>query len=151
MTQRSISVFALSAFAGLLLAACSSASDADDATVEGRSALIDADGRKVLPNWATDEEAAIERLAPAPRAPRSEQAPASGFRVPAEYAPVSTVVMTWAGHPDVLRGISTAAAAAGANVWMVGGPASMDGVAAEKYRPLSFAFDSIWPRDYGPV
>jgi agmatine deiminase len=151
MMKRPISAFALLAFTGLLLGAgCATGAGEEDAIALGHSALIDANGRKVLPNWATDEEAAIERVAPAPRA-RSEHAPASGFRVPAEYEPVSTVVMTWAGHPDVLSGISSAAAAAGADVWMVGGPGSMPGVAADKYRALSLGFDSIWARDYGPV
>lgn len=105
----------------------------------------------MLPNWATPDELAVERTAPTRPEPRAETAPAPGFRVPAEYEPARAVVMTWAGFSDVLRGIAVAAADADAEVWMVGGPASIDGVPANRYRSLDIGFDSVWTRDYGPV
>ncbi|WP_394849495.1 agmatine deiminase family protein [Pendulispora brunnea] len=140
---------------GILLAGagCSSAGDTGEPSDEG---AVSANLRtKNLPNWATEEELAIQsRVAPpSPEAIANEvdAAPGAGYRVPAEYEPVSTVVMTWTAHTDVLRNISVAAAGAGANVWMVGGPSSISGVPSSKYRALNIDYDSIWSRDYGPV
>ncbi|WP_394824782.1 agmatine deiminase family protein [Pendulispora albinea] len=147
----------------LMGAGCASNADeqtgAEDTNVSDvtRNALVDHEGSARstgLPNWATEEELAVQRNARAPQeraeaAP--EAAPAPGYRVPAEYEPVSTVVMTYAAHTAVLRGIAVAAAAADANVWMVGGPSSISGVPANRYRALSYGYDSIWSRDYGPV
>ena len=126
----------------------------DDDHVRNESAgrpLVHANGREVLPNWATNEELAVQRTAKAPADLRDSPGPGAGYRIPAEYEPVSAVVMTWAGHTEVLRGIAVAAAAAGADVWMVGGPSAIAGVPAERYKPLPLGFDSIWSRDYGPV
>ena len=113
--------------------------------------VLDVDAAEVLPIWATDEELAVQRNAPPPIDDPDDAAPDPGYRIPAEYEPVSTVVMTWAGHSGVLKGIAVAAAAAGADVWMVGGPPSIAGVPADSYRALSLDFDSVWSRDYGPV
>ncbi len=156
MARRGLGIVRLVAGASVvLLAACATSTDGDtigiDETATTQGAMLDEDGRLVLPNWATDEELAIENEAPPPAVERGIFPPASGFRVPAEYEPVSTVVMTWAGHTSVLRGIAVAAAAAGADVWMVGGPSSIAGVPAERYRALPIGYDSIWSRDYGPV
>lgn len=112
--------------------------------------VTDRDGNVVLPNWATAEEQAIEDETPAPRE-MIRSAPALGYRVPSQFEPVQAVVMTWAGYTTTLSAISVAAAAAGAQVWMVGGPSSIPGVPAARYKSLPFGYDSIWARDYGPV
>lgn len=160
MATRRLGIVRLVGFASVFVgAACSSSADeavrAHEEGASSRQAIVDAmrgDDRSVLPNWATDEESAIERDAPPPSAMRAVGVPpAAGFRVPAEFEPVSTVVMTWAGHPDVLRGIAVASAAAGANVWMVGGPSVIANVPADRYQALDYGYDSIWTRDYGPV
>jgi agmatine/peptidylarginine deiminase len=136
----------------LLVAACASSTDDEEPTTVAHGAIVDDEGRPVLPNWATDDELAIENEALPPSVGRGAGLPpAPGFRVPAEYEPVSAVVMTWAGHTNVLRGIAVAAAAAGADVWMVGGPSSIAGVPADRYVALPFGYDSVWSRDYGPV
>lgn len=137
-------------------AGCSSAGDTGDESEQ--SAVSTSQVRahtKNLPNWATEEELAIQSKAAPPSsrafADEAEAAPGAGYRVPAEYEPVSTVVMTWTAHTDVLRNIAVAASGAGANVWMVGGPSSISGVPAAQYRALDLDYDSIWARDYGPV
>ncbi len=151
---RQLRILPLVALAGLLVAAGCSTTEGDDfdsseARIE--SAVTDSDGNKVLPNWATAEELEIEQSTPAPATPRSSRAPLAGYRVPAQFEPVQAVVMTWAGYTETLRGISVATAAAGAQVWMVGGPASIAGVPAANYKALPFGYNSIWSRDYGPV
>jgi agmatine deiminase len=125
----------------------------DEALVqdEDASEALEFNGRKVLPNWATPDEEAIARRAPAVDPRADTPPPPEGFRVPAEYEPVQTVVMTWAGHSPVLSGIAAATAQAGAEVWMVGGPAQIAGVAAAQYKAVPLGFNSIWARDYGPV
>ncbi len=105
---------------------------------------------QVLPNWATPQE--LEQMASAPQALTADSAtpPAFPIRLPAEYEPHQAVVMTYAAFTDLLDDISRNVAAAGDQVWMVGGPASIDGVPADKYKPLGFAYNSVWSRDYGP-
>jgi agmatine deiminase len=149
---RSLRLLPVVTLGALLLAVgCSSADSEDLGTSESRSAIIDDEGRTVLPNWATDEEAAIEAKATQPIARGDSAPPPAGFRIPAQYEPVSHVIMTWAGHNDVLRGIAQASAAAGAEVWMVGGPPTMAGVSAQRYKSVGIGFNSVWTRDYGPV
>ncbi len=152
---RPLRILPLVALAGLLVAAGCSATASDDEieTSDARitHAVTDSEGNSVLPNWATAEELAVEQSTPAPPTPRASFAPTVGYRVPAQFEPVQAVVMTWAGYADTLRGISVAAAAAGAQVWMVGGPSSIAGVPADHYKALPFGFNSIWARDYGPV
>jgi agmatine deiminase len=118
---------------------------------EDATELPEFNGRKVLPNWATPEEEAIERNAPPIDARAETSPPPAGFRIPAQYEPVQTVIMTWAGHAPVLSGIAAAASSAGAEVWMVGGPKQIAGVVSNRYKPLALGFDSVWARDYGPV
>jgi agmatine deiminase len=155
MARRQLRILPLVALAGLLVAAgCTASADGDDAeTSEARitHAVTDSDGNRVLPNWATAEERAVEEATELPVSPRGSVPPGPGYRVPAQFEPVQAVVMTWAGYQNTLKGISVAAAAAGAQVWMVGGPASIPGVPADHYKSLPFGYDSIWMRDYGPV
>ncbi len=139
--------------AALVLASCQSESpvpgDAQDHSA-ARSAPLDAPRKQPLPNWATPEEAELERKADPPDvSPRA--APPSGFRVPAEFEPMQVVVLTWAGDEEMLEGIALAAATAGADVWVVGGPSAIPGVPEAKYRRLDFRYNSVWARDYGPV
>jgi len=103
----------------------------------------------VLPNWATEAELLLQRTRPRPPAPPYAPPPA-GFRMPAEIEPAQAVVMTWAGFNTMLRQIAVAVADSGAEVWMIGGPSSISGVPADRYRRLNLAFDSVWTRDYGP-
>ena len=130
---------------------CGGSNDDPVGNESTRRPQVDEDGREILPIWATDDERAIQRSARLPVDRPGAPTPGAGYRIPAEYEPVSSVVMTWAGHTDVLRGIAVAAASAGAEVWMVGGPSSIAGVPADRYEPLSLRFDSVWSRDYGPV
>lgn len=114
--------------------------------------FIDEDGKRVLPNWSTDEEAAI--AAQALESPLSESArvaPNGSFRVPAEYEPISAVVMTYTGFRSMVAATAKAVAEAGAEAWVVGGPSSISGVRADQYRRLNFNYDTVWARDYGPV
>lgn len=104
-----------------------------------------------LPNWATPEERKLQALAGPPKLGEGKAAPPDGFRVPAEYEPMQGVVMAWTDYETMLQQISQYVAQAGAQVWMIGGPSSLSGVPAAQYRRLSFSFDSVWTRDYGPV
>lgn len=153
--KRSLQLAALFIITGTLASACASNGgedvSSDEAAVRTGGTVVDSDGRVVLPNWATESELAAERTAEPPAEPLTREAPPSSYRIPAEYEPVSTVIMTWAGHSPVLSGISVAAAAAGADVWMVGGPSSIPNVPAARYRAMSWGYDSVWSRDYGPV
>ena len=150
MLRTSLRVLPIVALGAVVFAAgCASVTEDEGGAASDSQAIMN--GKPVLPNWATEEELAIESRSAPPDPRANTTPPAKGFRVPAEYEPVSTVIMTWAGHPAVLRGISQASAAAGADVWMVGGPATMPGVAKDRYKSLGLGFNSIWSRDYGPV
>ena len=154
MARRQIRLVRFVAAVALVGAACGGSPDEQVSDRPGRTARPPVVGDRApqgLPNWATEEELAVQRNAPPPVDLPDDEAPAEGYRIPAEYEPVGTVVMTWAGHTEVLKGIAVAAAAAGAEVWMVGGPSSIAGVPADSYKALSFDFDSVWARDYGPV
>jgi len=58
--------------------------------------------------------------------------------------------MTWTSYTTMLEEIAGYTAAAGAEVWMVSGPASIPGVPADQYERLDFDYNSVWSRDYGP-
>ena len=100
-----------------------------------------------LPNWL---DAARETRKAVKSVP-SDRATPSDFRIPAEYEPVAAVVMGWAGYTPMLGSIARAAAnGGGAQVWSVAGPASLQGVPADKYSSVNLPLDTVWVRDYGP-
>ena len=103
-----------------------------------------------LPNWAADWERPIQELTPLPTVPDGGPPPA-GLRLPAEYEPTRAVVIAYTDYPAFLGQIAVHVAAAGAEVWAIGGPGGLTDVPAAQYVPLSFPFDSVWTRDYGPV
>lgn len=103
-----------------------------------------------LPNWAADWERPIQDLTPFPGFPDGGPPPA-GFRLPAEYEPTRAVVIAYTDYPTFLRAIAVEVAAAGAEVWAIGGPSSLTDVPADRYVRLDFPFDSVWARDFGPV
>ena len=132
------------AFLLLALGACTAATTSDPASTDSQNQTA-AEAETFLPNWATPAEEAIESSAPPPSARLASAAPNAGYRVPAEYEPVQTVAMTWTGSTSVLAGIGVAAAKAGAQVWMVGGPRSITGIPAETIRRLAIEFASSKP------
>ncbi|MCM2266321.1 MAG: agmatine deiminase family protein [Elusimicrobiales bacterium] len=103
-----------------------------------------------LPNWIDSGREKADGRPPL-MAPSRRGAPPSGFRMPAEYEPVGAVVMGWAGYTPMLNGIARAAAGPGkAQLWVVGGPASISGVPAASYSRINAPLDTVWVRDYGP-
>lgn len=107
-----------------------------------------------LPNWATEEELEILREANARgliAVRAASQPPAGDFRVPAEYEPTQAVLLTWAGYTSALGEIAAHVASSAAEVWVVGGPNSINGVPASLYRRLGFSYNTVWTRDYGPI
>lgn len=103
----------------------------------------------ILPKWLTPEELQARSAHPLREAREAQAAPA-GARTPAEFEPVGAVVMAWTAFPEVLQATAEATSRGGADVWMLGGPASIPDVPAERYRSLDIAFDTVWIRDYGP-
>jgi len=103
-----------------------------------------------LPNWIDKEREQSDGRAPALAATRRGVTP-SDFRMPAEYEPVSAVALGWAGYTPMLSGIAKAVTGLGrAQIWVVGGPASISGVPADKYSRIPARLDTVWMRDYGP-
>ncbi|KAJ3000457.1 hypothetical protein HDV02_005322 [Globomyces sp. JEL0801] len=111
-----------------------------------------------LPNWLDETRESVNsthipmaervsRLASSGRA-----SPTTKFRVPAEYEPVSAVVVGYAGYTSMLQKIGQATTnQGGAEFWAVGGPSQISGVSSSKYRQIDLPLDSVWMRDYGPV
>lgn len=119
---------------------------AADAKNKSVSETFGLDLNNPLPNWvdSSREKTKDER---AIRAVPQAVTPAD-FRIPAEYEPIGAVVLGWAGYSQMLNGIAKAASSAGAQIWAVGGPSSISGVA--NYTPISLRIDTVWVRDYGP-
>ncbi len=103
---------------------------------------------QVLPNWATPDE--LRRQTASRPQYHLGDPPQGDFRIPAEFEPVQAVVMTWAGFQTMLTSIAKGVMNADAEVWMVGGPASIAGIDSEYYRAFNFSYNSVWVRDYGP-
>src|SRR5512145_1944488 len=82
----------------------------DAERTQTRHAAVDDEGNVVLPNWATDDEQALEAATPPPEELRGRLPPASGLKLPAELAPTRAVVMTWAGYTTMLKAIAGAVA-----------------------------------------
>lgn len=107
-----------------------------------------------LPNWAEPNEARVDSFASNMEewgVGRVASEPPSGVRLPAEYEPTESIVMSWKGYEDVLEKISVEVAKAGADVLMIGGPESIDGVPQNQYFSVSLPSNSVWARDYGPT
>lgn len=103
-----------------------------------------------LPNWIDKDREQADGRAPAVSATRRGVTP-SDFRMPAEYEPVAAVAIGWAGYTPMLSSIAKAVTGpARAQIWAVGGPASISGVPADKYSRIPARLDTVWMRDYGP-
>ncbi|OGS46842.1 MAG: hypothetical protein A3J79_14405 [Elusimicrobia bacterium RIFOXYB2_FULL_62_6] len=101
-----------------------------------------------LPNWI---DSGRERADGRPPTRMTRAAVPADFRIPAEYEPVSAVVISWAGYTSMLTAIAKGASGAGrAAVWGVDAPASISGVPASQYSQISAPIDTVWVRDYGP-
>lgn len=113
---------------------------------------LQADVTSPLPNYATPAELQSATAAdwefPAFRAGLK---PAPGLRLPAEYEPMSAVVMTYAGYPQFIQSIARAVVDAGAQAFILGGPSSISGLDSSRYRSLNISYNTIWSRDFGPV
>jgi len=108
------------------------------------------DLNKPLPNWIDQSREKADGRAPI-MAPTMRGATPSDFRMPAEYEPVSAVTIGWAAYTPMLTGIAKAVTGLGnAQLWAVGGPASIPGVPAAKYTRIPAPLDTVWIRDYGP-
>ncbi len=113
------------------------------------SVSFSADISKPLPNWIDPN-----RETPDGKGPflldRRLAVPAS-FRIPAEYEPVSAVVLSWAGYTDMLAKIARAACVNGkASVWINAAPQSISGLDSQCWQKIPAPVDTVWVRDYGP-
>ncbi|MGD9642107.1 MAG: agmatine deiminase family protein [Elusimicrobiales bacterium] len=103
-----------------------------------------------LPNWIDQSREKADGRAPIMAPTRRGMTP-SDFRMPAEYEPVAAVTIGWAAYTPMLTGIAKAVTGLGnAQLWAVGGPASISGVPASKYTRIAAPLDTVWIRDYGP-
>lgn len=108
------------------------------------------DLNKPLPNWIDHSREKADGRAPI-MAPTMRGVTPSDFRMPAEYEPVGAVAIGWAAYTPMLSSIAKAVTgAANAQLWAVGGPASIAGVPAAKYTKIPAPLDTVWMRDYGP-
>lgn len=115
------------------------------AAFQGASAL---DVNNPLPNWI---DSSREKADGRPPVRFAKANPPADFRIPAEYEPVSAVVMGWAGYTSMLNAIAKAASGPGrAAVWAAEGPSSVSGVPASQYSQINAPIDTVWVRDYGP-
>lgn len=108
-----------------------------------------------LPNWLDPSREVLlqDSLGLIGLAPFQDSPPPSNFRVPAEYEPSSTVILSWSGFEGLLEGIVKAAVNQG-NVSVVAakGPKSISGLSdPSRYKSASIPTDTVWIRDYGPV
>lgn len=105
---------------------------------------------KPLPNWIDHSREKADGRGPSSAATRRGMTPAD-FRMPAEYEPVSAVAIGWAAYTPMLSSIARAVTGpANAQLWAVGGPASISGVPAARYTKIPARLDTVWMRDYGP-
>ncbi len=108
------------------------------------------DLNKPLPNWIDQSREKADGKPPV-MAPSRRGVTPSDFRMPAEYEPVSAVTIGWAAYTPMLTSIAKAVTGpANAQLWAVGGPASISGVPAAKYTRIPAPLDTVWMRDYGP-
>ncbi|OGR01116.1 MAG: hypothetical protein A2284_01065 [Deltaproteobacteria bacterium RIFOXYA12_FULL_61_11] len=102
-----------------------------------------------LPNWIDPLREQADGLPPAHQAPML--LPGEVLRLPAEFEPARAVVLGWQGYTSMLTAIAQVVAKnTRAEVWAVGGPATLQGVPADRYRRIDCDLDTVWMRDYGP-
>lgn len=107
------------------------------------------DIQKPLPNWIDKNRETSDGKGPS-LFPQRAAVP-SDFRMPAEYEPISAVVISWAGYTNMLSKIAEAACNKGkAKVWVLSAPASISGVPSDCWQKIPAPVDTVWARDYGP-
>ncbi|MFW7377394.1 MAG: agmatine deiminase family protein [Oligoflexus sp.] len=108
--------------------------------------------QEILPNWASPAELAFTKdLRNIPFVREEIRDLPEGFRIPAEFEPIDSVVMTYSGYGSFLAAIARHVADAGVQVLMVGGPSRLNNVNPAYYRSVNLAANSVWVRDYGPM
>lgn len=113
------------------------------------SVSFSADISKPLPNWIDPNRETPDGKGPFLLDRRI--ATPSNFTVPAEYEPVSAVVLSWAGYTDMLTKIAAAACIYGkATVWINDAPQSISGLDSRCWQKIPAPVDTVWVRDYGP-
>ena len=102
-----------------------------------------------LPNWIDKSREVSDGKEPIIYSDK-ETLP-SDFKIPAEYEPISAVVISWAGYTNMLTQIAKAACEkANAKVWILSAPQSISGLSSSCWQKISAPVDSVWVRDYGP-
>ena len=101
-----------------------------------------------LPNWRQKSELATNHV----QTEQEFKPPTASFRVPAEYEPISAVIVGFKSYSlmlsEIARQVTTVA---GAELWAVMGPKTITGVNNTRYKTFDYSLDSVWMRDYGPV
>jgi len=109
------------------------------------------DLNKPLPNWIDHSREKSDNKPPIFYYEKAINSVPSDFRVPAEYEPISAVVVSWAGYTSMLTQIAKAVTTkAKAQIWVISGPNSISGVPSNMYSSLKIPINSVWARDYGP-
>lgn len=103
-----------------------------------------------LPNWIDPSREKADGKPPLISVEKSVNNVPSDFRIPAEYEPVSAVVISWAGYTSMLQKIAQAAVKGKAYVWAADGPDSIANVPQNLYSQIKVPINSVWVRDYGP-
>lgn len=104
-----------------------------------------------LPNWIDPSREKSDGKPPLINLKKPLNSVPSDFRIPAEYEPISAVVISWAGYTSMLTQIAQAVTTkAKAKIWAVAGPESISGVPKELYSSIKIPINTVWARDYGP-
>ncbi|MEW5951470.1 MAG: agmatine deiminase family protein [Elusimicrobiota bacterium] len=107
------------------------------------------DLQKPLPNWIDPNRETPDGKGPFLLHTRASVP--SDFRIPAEYEPISAVVISWAGYTGMLTQIAKAACEKGnAKVWVNAAPQSISGLDTKCWQRIPAPVDTVWVRDYGP-
>lgn len=102
-----------------------------------------------LPNWIDPSREVIQTFER--EQTRGNNPPPPSFRLPAEYEVSKAVVLGWRGYAPMLKEIAKAVTNYGnAEIWAMGGPATIAGADADKYQTYNCPLDTVWVRDYGP-
>jgi len=107
------------------------------------------DLERPLPNWLDKNREISDGKGP--YLFKTKAALPSDFRIPAEYEPISAVVISWAGYTNMLTRIAEAACNKGkAKVWILSAPSSISSIPSECWQRIPAPVNSVWARDYGP-
>lgn len=105
-----------------------------------------------LPRWFDPQLEKSDGLPPIIQSPFADSFQFDDFRVPAEFEPIESVILSWKSPTQLVGDISRAVIEeTNASVIVADGPRRIGGIPTSRLVSVDCPVNSVWVRDYGPI